>query len=139
MVFHRFYQTCLIIVCGRIGGEIGEKIGRFFEKKIVGVSPHRFPCHTYRFLLKKSADYHRFFYLCLSLEIGGKYRLVGIRLKAGTVTPVCLHQRKWPPGVARSMTAAPPVNARITRSENAPVAPSPHLAPFCMDCRVGLF
>ena len=30
--------------------------------------------------LKKSADYHRFFYLCLSLEIGGKYRLVGIRL-----------------------------------------------------------
>ena len=32
---------------------------------------------------KKSADYHRFFYLCLSLEIGEKYRLVGIRLKAG--------------------------------------------------------
>ena len=30
---------------------------------------------------KKSADYHRFFYLCLSLEIGGKYRLVGIRLE----------------------------------------------------------
>ena len=30
---------------------------------------------------KKSADYHRFFYLCLSLEIGEFYRLVGIRLK----------------------------------------------------------
>ena len=29
---------------------------------------------------KKSADYQRFFYLCLSLEIGEKNRLVGIRL-----------------------------------------------------------
>ena len=36
---------------------------------------------------KKSADYHRFFYLCLSLEIGEKNRLVGIRLYT------CVHIR----------------------------------------------
>ena len=33
VVFHRFYQTCLIIVGEKIGGEIGEKIGRFKKKK----------------------------------------------------------------------------------------------------------
>ena len=37
VVFHRFYQTCLIIVGAIIGGEIGEKIGRFKKKKIFGV------------------------------------------------------------------------------------------------------
>ena len=49
---HRFYQTCLIIVGGKIGGEIGEKIGRFVNRKIGGVTPHRFSCPTYRFLRK---------------------------------------------------------------------------------------
>ena len=80
VVFHRFYQTCLIIFVGEIGGEIGEKIGRFLNRKIGGVTPHRFSCPTYQFFFKKLADYHRFFYLCLSLEIGEKNRLVGIRL-----------------------------------------------------------
>ena len=56
VVFHRFYQTCLIIFGGGIGGEIGEKIGRFLNRKIGGVAPHRFPCHTHRFFTKKSAD-----------------------------------------------------------------------------------
>ena len=42
VVFHRFYQTCLIIVCGKIGGEIGEKIGRLLKIKIVGVCPTDF-------------------------------------------------------------------------------------------------
>ena len=52
VVFHRFYQTCLIIFVGEIGGEIGEKIGRFLNRKIGGVTPHRFSCPTYRFLKK---------------------------------------------------------------------------------------
>ena len=52
VVFHRFYQTCLIIFGGEIGGEIGEKIGRFLIRKIGGVTPHRFSCHTYQFFLK---------------------------------------------------------------------------------------
>ena len=71
VVFHRFYQTCLIIFGGEIGGEIGEKIGQFLNRKIGGVTPHRFSCLTYRF-----------FYLCLSLEIGEKNRLVGIKAVA---------------------------------------------------------
>ena len=49
---HRFYQTCLIIFVSEIGGEIGEKIGRFLNRKIGGVIPHRFSCPTYRFLKK---------------------------------------------------------------------------------------
>ena len=52
VVFHRFYQTCLIIFVGEIVGEIGEKIGRFLNRKIGGVTPHRFSCPTYRFLNK---------------------------------------------------------------------------------------
>ena len=80
VVFHRSYQTCLIIFGGEIGGEIGEKIGRFLIRKIGGVTPHRFSCHTYRFFFLKSANYHWFFYLSLSLEIGEKNRLVGIML-----------------------------------------------------------
>ena len=38
---------------GGIGGEIGEKIGRFLNRKIGGVAPHRFSCHTHRFFKKK--------------------------------------------------------------------------------------
>ena len=52
VVFHRFYQTCLIIFVDEIGGEICEKIGRFLNRKIGGVIPHRFSCPTYRFLKK---------------------------------------------------------------------------------------
>ena len=80
VLFHRFYQTCLIIFGGQIGGEIGEKIGRFLNRKIGGVAPHRFSCPTYRFLRKKSADSHRFRNRWLSVGIGRKNRLVGIRL-----------------------------------------------------------
>ena len=80
VVFHRFYQTCLIIIFGKIGGEIGEKIGRLLKIKIVGVCPTDFQVPPTDFLEKKSADYHRFFNLCMSLEIGGKNRFVGIRL-----------------------------------------------------------
>ena len=32
--------------------------------------------------------------------------------------PLCLYQRKWPPGAAKSATAVPPVNTRNTESEN---------------------
>ena len=39
---------------GGIGGEIGEKIGRFLNRKIGGVAPHRFSCHTHRFFKKKA-------------------------------------------------------------------------------------
>ena len=39
VVFHRFDQTCLIILGGEIGGEIGEKISRFLNRKIGGVAP----------------------------------------------------------------------------------------------------
>ena len=81
VLFHRFYQTCLIIFGGEIGGEIGEKIGRFLNRKIGGVAPHRFSCPTCRFLRKKSADSHRFRNRWLSVGIGRKNRLVGIRLK----------------------------------------------------------
>ena len=42
VVFHRFYQTCLIIIGGKIGGEIGEKMGRLLKIKIVGVWPTDF-------------------------------------------------------------------------------------------------
>ena len=68
---HRFYQTCLIIVGGRIGGKIGEKIGRFLKKKIVGVSPHRFPCHTYRFKKKNRPTTTDFsIFVCLWKSVG---------------------------------------------------------------------
>ena len=82
VVFHRFYQTCLIIVGAITGGEIGEKIGGFFKKKNRWCLPHRFPCPTYRFFSKKSADSNRFLNRWLSVGIGGKNRLVGIRLKS---------------------------------------------------------
>ena len=39
---------------GGIGGEIGEKIGRFLTRKIGGVAPHRFSCHTHRFFNNKN-------------------------------------------------------------------------------------
>ena len=43
----------------------------FFKIKIVGVCPTDF---------QVKADYHRFFNLWVSLEIGEKNRLMGIRL-----------------------------------------------------------
>ena len=62
-------KTCLIIVGEESVVKIGEKIVRFLKRKIVGVRPNQFPCHT-----------NRFFNCWLSMEIGGKNRLVGIRL-----------------------------------------------------------
>ena len=51
---------------------------------------------------------------CRCVKVAGR-RLH--RSVARTMTPVCLHQRKWPPGIARFATAAPPINARITGSQ----------------------
>ena len=53
------------------------KSADFYPKKS---APPIFMSHLPIFC-KKSADYNRFFNLCMSLEIGGKNRLVGIRLK----------------------------------------------------------
>ena len=52
VVFHRFYQTCLIIIFGKIGGEIGEKIGRLLKIKIVDVCPTDFQVPPTDFLKK---------------------------------------------------------------------------------------
>ena len=52
------------------------KSADFLKIKIVGVCPTDFQVTPTDFL----ADYHRFFNLWVSLEIGEKNRLIGIRL-----------------------------------------------------------